>query len=108
MNKITRNKVYNKYNGHCAYCGCEIKENAFEVDHFSPKLRWDEDKGGSDTLENYMPAWRKCNRQKSSMSIEAFRNTLKNKINVLNRDITAYETAKRYGLVEETNEEVIF
>lgn len=22
--KIIRQKVYEKYNGHCAYCGCEI------------------------------------------------------------------------------------
>ena len=25
ISKKTREIVYNKYNGHCAYCGCEIE-----------------------------------------------------------------------------------
>ncbi len=31
--KSVRKQVYAKYNGHCAYCGCEIPEKGFNVDH---------------------------------------------------------------------------
>ena len=31
--KSVRKLVYQKYNGHCAYCGCEIPEKGFNVDH---------------------------------------------------------------------------
>ena len=31
--KSVRKLVYEKYNGHCAYCGCEIPEKGFNVDH---------------------------------------------------------------------------
>ena len=31
--KSVRKLVYAKYNGHCAYCGCEIPEKGFNVDH---------------------------------------------------------------------------
>lgn len=30
--KSVRKQVYAKYNGHCAYCGCEIPEKGFNVD----------------------------------------------------------------------------
>ena len=51
----------------CAWCGEDIDYNAdyldpmaFQVDHVMPLNR-----GGTDTLDNVVPAHRKCNRQKS-------------------------------------------
>ena len=32
ISKSKREAVYQKYNGHCAYCGCEIPEKGFNVD----------------------------------------------------------------------------
>ena len=37
ISKKTREIVYNKYNGHCAYCGCEIEMKDMQVDHIVPK-----------------------------------------------------------------------
>lgn len=31
--KSVRKRVYAKYDGHCAYCGCKIPEKGFNVDH---------------------------------------------------------------------------
>ena len=31
--KATREAVYRKYNGHCAYCGCELEYKDMQVDH---------------------------------------------------------------------------
>ena len=36
MNKEQRLQVYNKYNGHCAYCGNEIEYSEMQVDHILP------------------------------------------------------------------------
>ena len=38
MKKETRQLVYEKYNGHCAYCGCSIDIKEMQVDHFISKL----------------------------------------------------------------------
>ena len=42
MNKNIRQAVYAKYNGHCAYCGCEIGYKDMQVDHIEPKCRGNE------------------------------------------------------------------
>lgn len=31
--KKDRLKIYEKYNGHCAYCGCELNYKDMQVDH---------------------------------------------------------------------------
>ena len=36
-----RKKVYEKYNGHCAYCGCEITLEVMQVDHLIPMQFYD-------------------------------------------------------------------
>ena len=33
LTRAERETVYNKYGGHCAYCGCEIPFKGFNVDH---------------------------------------------------------------------------
>lgn len=52
-NGFIRQAVYAKYNGHCAYCGCEIDYNDMQVDHIEPKCRGNEryvGRVGEDTL----------------------------------------------------------
>jgi len=38
VSKAMRQNVYNKYNGHCAYCGCHINYKDMQVDHIVPNL----------------------------------------------------------------------
>lgn len=38
-NSFIRHAVYAKYNGHCAYCGCEIDYKDMQVDHIKSKCR---------------------------------------------------------------------
>ena len=105
--KEQRLAVYNKYDGHCAYCGEAIKLTGFEVDHLTPILRGYKDRD-VDTFENMMPACRACNRGKGGYKLENWRMILENKITELNRDVTVYKTAKRFGLVKETGVRVQF
>ncbi len=121
MKTDIRKLIYNKYNGKCAYCGCELKKG-WHTDHIEPIVRdskWNKDKGryettGScrkpenETLENYNPACASCNIQKNSFTLEEFRRNIKRFVNSLNEYSTQYKFAKRYNLIQETNNEVIF
>lgn len=66
--KKVRLEVYNMYNGHCAYCGCEIEYKELQVDHIHLFYL-----DGKDIKENYRPSYRMCNFYKSTFSIEGFR-----------------------------------
>lgn len=39
MKKSDRQKVFEKYGGRCAYCGCELKGKRWNVDHIEPVNR---------------------------------------------------------------------
>ena len=68
-----RKQIYNKYNGHCAYCGCMIQYDEMQVDHFAPVHFF----GDNIKDDNLMPACQACNKYKSSKTITVFRKTLK-------------------------------
>ena len=76
ISKKTREAVYNKYNGHCAYCGKELAPKGWQLDHLIPYQR---ERFGRYTeeqiecFENYMPACRRCNSYKRAHSLEVFR-----------------------------------
>ena len=66
LTKAERKAVYEKYNGHCAYCGCEIPFKGFHVDHMNCIRNYEylEEFTGIDvhSIDNYMPACGSCNR----------------------------------------------
>lgn len=109
-----RDFIYSKFNGHCAYCGCEIKRDNFHIDHLIPIRRGTTDiqlKGllrGSNELENYNPSCISCNSSKNEMSIETWRKELLLKVMRLNRDSSQYRLMKRFGLIKETGVSIIF
>lgn len=98
-----RMTVYNKCNGHCAYCGCELEYKDMQADHVEALQR-----GGADTLDNMLPACRSCNHYKSSMDLETFRKCLERMPIVLERDCVTYKIAKRFGIVQPVKEKVKF
>lgn len=80
--------VWQKYGGHCAYCGKEITYADMQIDHYVPKnrgliMRYNEQERkvtitqGNDDISNYMPSCRACNYRKRDMSIEQFRTAIK-------------------------------
>jgi 5-methylcytosine-specific restriction endonuclease McrA len=80
--KIDRQKVYQKFNNCCGYCGrslSSIKE--MQVDHMHPKWMTQNgryrDKSGAlheiDNFENLMPSCRRCNHYKRGDNVEGFR-----------------------------------
>ena len=104
ISKRTRQLVYDKYNGHCAYCGCELKLSEMQVDHIVPKFRnnekWHQNEIGSDDISNLNPSCRMCNYYKGMGSVENFRENLKD---TLVRNVQRpfdFRLAERYGMVE--------
>ena len=66
--KSVRKLVYQKYNGHCAYCGCEIPEKGFNVDHLHclKHYEYTEEFTGIDVhdISNLMPS---CGRKTENL-----------------------------------------
>lgn len=80
MTKEERLRVYNKYNGRCAYCGKAIEYKDMQVDHILSKYRgrWCDKlaKEEIDCMDNYNPACRMCNIRKGTLTIEQFRDEI--------------------------------
>jgi hypothetical protein len=116
LTKQERMEIYNKYGGHCAYCGKEIEYKDMQVDHIKPIFRgWSEEEKqnwipegvlGEDNMENLNPSCRMCNFRKSTFTVEGFREQIKHGLVCVNRDFT-YRLLKQYGLIEETGKEVV-
>lgn len=101
--KLVRLAVYDKCNGRCAYCGCELEYGKMQVDHAKPlKI------GGADDISNYLPACRSCNHYKSTLDVEGYRKYLSEIHKRLMRDSIPYQVAERFGIVKHITDDVEF
>ena len=107
MNKELRLRVYNKYKGHCAYCGCKLEYKDMQVDHIKPLARGQTPtlrkmmgiEIGDDSFKNLNPACRACNFRKGMLTIEEFRQAILGGLKVLERNFT-YRLMHKYHLIE--------
>lgn len=126
MSKKIRKKIYDKTDGKCYYCGCALPER-WHKDHLHPLHRnpiGHRDENGKllkveyrddncehpdrDCFENLVPACPRCNIRKSTLTVEGFREVIQDQVNQLNSHSNQYELAKDFGLIEETENEVVF
>lgn len=98
-----RKQIFDKYNGHCAYCGCEIAFRGMQADHKKPLHI-----GGTDTLDNMFPSCRSCNHYKATLDVEKFREYLSGITKRLHRDSVAFVVGERFGLVKVCEEPIVF
>lgn len=89
-NLMNRRDIYNKYNGHCAYCGKKIEYDDMTIDHLTAQS-----KGGTNDYENTIPSCQLCNNQKADRTVEEFRAFLENIVDVLDEN-KQYRLALRY------------
>ncbi len=107
MKKELREKVWLKYDKHCAYCGSEIELKDMQIDHIIPVYRdWDAGtllrygwKKGFNEFDNYNPSCRQCNFYKATFSIEEFRERL---LDVHKRILNVFlvKIGLKYGILE--------
>ena len=109
ISKRIRQQVYNKYNGHCAYCGCSLAYEDMQVDHIDSVYRAEYDGREADnSIGNYMPSCRSCNFYKGAYSIEQFRSNIENLlIRKLHKDFN-YKLLVKYGMIHEDLKPVLF
>lgn len=111
LTKKQRAELRMKFDGKCAYCGCELGER-WHADHFEPVIRLDDERK-AEHLENHsfanmMPACVPCNLSKGRQTLAGWREWLAGHIKSLNEYHPIYRIAKVYGLIEETGKPVIF
>lgn len=111
ISKALRLQVYDKYDGHCAYCGKPLKPEEMQVDHIYPYGRVDYgdpkamqmvDDGSMNAIENLMPACRACNFYKSMDNIEGFRRRLLTELEHTCRSSFQTRLAMQYGMITYT------
>jgi len=68
ISKSKRQKVYQKYGGHCAYCGKKLSMTELTIDHVKPSSQ-----GGSDDIDNLRACCVNCNMTKGQGSLRFLR-----------------------------------
>ena len=109
--KKTREAVYNKYNGHCAYCGKVLEPKGWQLDHLIPVQRERFGRYTEEQIEcfdNYVSSCRTCNHYKRAHSLETFRRYIEEIPKKLGRDNYIYKIGKNYGLIEEHPHKIKF
>lgn len=106
VNKKTRELIYNKYNGKCAYCGVDLV-NGWNVDHINPVVF-----GGTNDLENLNPSCRHCNNYKCHCDLEAYRKQLhkmlNQKVEYLFKSKTKMQVSINMGCIKQTQWDGLF
>lgn len=101
--KKIREQIYQKYDGHCAYCGCKLEYKDMQVDHVTSVFYYN----GTNDIDNLMPSCRMCNFYKSTFPLEDFRKNLETLHNRLKKTFI-YRLALKYNLIEEHQSKVVF
>lgn len=98
-----------KCGGKCAYCGVELSQKTLTVDHIDPVNGKLSAINGGHNVDNYNPCCRLCNCSKGTKTLERWRESISEKLEELNEGIVShYRIAKRFGLIVETGNPVVF
>lgn len=106
--KKERQIVYEKYDGHCAYCGCELELKDMQIDHIVPvglssygnkESQCLIDEGKINELNNLLPACRQCNFYKGMRGLDGFRSRLKDTLWNTCTDTFQARLAMKYGMI---------
>ena len=115
-----RRKIWDKTNGKCWYCGCDLSEKGWHVDHVEPVIRvTDIAKKASDCPDhawkpererddNKVPACSRCNLYKSTYSVEDFRKLLERQVELARKSSVNFRNAERFGLITVNEPKVVF
>ena len=107
--KNIRKLVYEKYDGHCAYCGCLLHYDEMQVDHIDSV--WHSELNNSQSnneIDNLMPSCRMCNFYKGACDIEGFRKRIVNELIPNLQRTFNYRMAEKYGIIKLDTNQVTF
>lgn len=111
MNK-KRRAIFDKSGGKCWYCGCNLPEKGWHVDHFEPVYRNCGVNGDLHPerhhIDNLVPACAPCNLFKSVFDLEAFRCEIDAQRERCRKASSGFRIAERMGLIEVHSKPVVF
>ena len=102
ISKARRTEIYEKYDGHCAYCGRLILPQEMQIDHIVPLAN-----GGTNDFSNLHPACPLCNIFKGSRTLKSFRRRLKSLTYTMRQKRPfgqLFAMALQFGLLREVKE----
>ena len=87
-----------------------------QIDHIVPVFRgWKDEEierynltRGTDDYDNLLPTCARCNKWKSTHSLEQFRKEIELQLERLKRDSPGYRLSLDYGLIKEFPKKVVF
>lgn len=103
MNSKTRQQVYEKYGGRCAYTGKTLGHD-WQIDHVFP-LR--SKREGVNKIENLLPSLRIVNHYKRGKNLESFRRFMKDfhkRLAGLPKKTSVEKTKRRIAYMQEVAE----
>lgn len=113
ISRSLRKLVYEKYDGHCAYCGKVIGMKEMQVDHIIPimyavygtaqqraPIQLMVDDGRMDEIDNLNPSCRPCNFYKGMLDIDGFRQRILSELEHTCRSSFQTRLAMQYGMIE--------
>lgn len=104
FSKKVRQQVYDKYDGHCAYCGCALKMSEMQVEHVQSKfLSKIHSQEVDNSLDNLMPSCRQCNFYKNVSGLEGFRRKLNTILRFSCKRDFVVRLAIKYGFLKESD-----
>jgi len=103
--KINRKEIYDKCNGHCAYCGAELDLCNMQIDHIKPQASGDP---SVHSVDNYNPSCPICNGWKHCDNIESFRRSIAQQVRKCRDYSRNFRMAERFGLVAEIEKPIVF
>lgn len=118
--KRQREILRKKFDGRCAYCGCELEK--MHADHLMPVIRVTRDAHGRplpnaesylikperNTVANMMPACAPCNLHKGGYSLEGWRDIIQRSGAILRRDTSTFRAGERFGVIAVSEQPVVF
>ncbi len=121
LTKVDREILFKKYDGHCAYCGCELPERwhadlivdpirnsrwNFEFERWEPSGIYKNKDLNS--IDNRNPCCKGCDVHKGNKTLEEFRNSLYDLLRLVVEDYGYYKILSRFGMLQETGQKVRF
>lgn len=108
--KKVRIEVYNKYGGHCAYCGKKLEYKDMQLDHIIPRRNWGNryTEEQIECFENYACSCRSCNHYKRAHTLETFRRMIEEIPKKLFRNNYIYKIGLNYNLIQVNEHKIKF
>lgn len=104
--KEVRDRIKQKFEGHCAYCGCRPEK--LQIDHLVPVARGSNTGFHHNAETNLMPACFSCNNYKVTHDLENFRTEISKQIERAREYSVNFRTAERFGFIKIQQPPVIY